>query len=116
MPAIESLSSGKPKRPPSPKVRVGVVGRSRIVLTMWYDSAIQEVRSHASLTLLGFEVGRIPIDVAGWMSCLLDAKLAEFDGIVVDCPSSLEVGSDILLEIKVRPWQAYTGLSMSEHV
>ncbi|PWN46387.1 hypothetical protein IE81DRAFT_319294 [Ceraceosorus guamensis] len=49
--------------------------------------------------LRGFEVGRIHTDVSAWMSKLLDRDIVYFDGSVVDCPSSLTVGCDILLEI-----------------
>lgn len=64
---------------------------------MSFGSAICAVRACA---YAGFEIGRIPVDVGGWMSRLLDDGLVEFDGTVVDCPTPLSVGSDILLEIK----------------
>lgn len=51
-------------------------------------------------TTRGFELGRIPVDVASWMSRLLDDGLAEFEACIVDCAAELEVGSDILLEVK----------------
>lgn len=49
----------------------------------------------------GFEVGRLPQEVASWVSKLIDLDIAEFEGYVVDCPPSLTVGCDILLDIKV---------------
>ena len=48
----------------------------------------------------GFEVGRLPLEVASWMSKLIDTGIAEFEGVVVDCPSSLTVGCDIILQVK----------------
>ncbi len=48
----------------------------------------------------GFEVGRLPLEVATWMSKLIDAGIADFEGVVVDCPASLTVGCDILLQVK----------------
>lgn len=48
----------------------------------------------------GFEVGRLPLEVAIWMSKLIDAGIAEFEGVVVDCPPSLTVGCDIILQVK----------------
>lgn len=48
----------------------------------------------------GFEVGRLPLEVATWMSKLIDNGIAEFEGVVVDCPSSLTVGCDIILQVK----------------
>ncbi|SPO21420.1 related to RAD5 - DNA helicase [Ustilago trichophora] len=48
----------------------------------------------------GFEVGRLPLEVATWMSKLIDTGIAEFEGVVVDCPASLTVGCDIILQVK----------------
>uniref|UniRef100_V5EWM6 DNA repair protein rad5 n=2 Tax=Kalmanozyma brasiliensis (strain GHG001) TaxID=1365824 RepID=V5EWM6_KALBG len=48
----------------------------------------------------GFEVGRLPLEVATWMSKLIDTGIADFEGVVVDCPSSLTVGCDIILQVK----------------
>ncbi|CAO1633738.1 unnamed protein product [Sympodiomycopsis kandeliae] len=48
----------------------------------------------------GFEVGRLPQEVAVWMSKLIDLDLATFEGSVVDCPPILSVGCDILLDIR----------------
>ncbi|PWN49493.1 hypothetical protein IE53DRAFT_380504 [Violaceomyces palustris] len=50
--------------------------------------------------LRGFEVGRMPLEVAVWMSKLMDYDLAEFEGSVVDCPDSLTVGCDVILQVK----------------
>ena len=62
-------------------------------------------------TTRGFEVGRIPVDVASWMSRLLDDQLVEFDGCIVDTPAKLEVGSDILLQVKA--YICYTAFTTS---
>ncbi|UZJ53098.1 hypothetical protein CBS101457_002418 [Exobasidium rhododendri] len=48
----------------------------------------------------GFEVGRITTDISAWMSKLMDHDIAYFEGYVVDCPSTLTVGCDLLLEIR----------------
>lgn len=48
----------------------------------------------------GFEIGRVPKEVSQWMSKVIDNGAARFEGIVVDCPDSLTVGCDILLEIR----------------
>ncbi|KAK0559434.1 DNA helicase rad5 [Tilletia horrida] len=48
----------------------------------------------------GFEVGRLPAEVASWASKLLDMEMVSFDGIVIDCPNSLTVGCDVLLQVK----------------
>ncbi|WFD36015.1 DNA helicase rad5 [Malassezia cuniculi] len=52
------------------------------------------------ISRLGTDVGRFPLDVGAWMARLLGDGLAEFDGLVVDCPEELSVGSDILLEVR----------------
>lgn len=46
-----------------------------------------------------------------WISKLIDLGIAEFDGSVIDSPSSLTVGCDVLLEIKVRFLQWQVALS-----
>ncbi|KAE8224047.1 hypothetical protein CF319_g2989 [Tilletia indica] len=48
----------------------------------------------------GFEVGRLPAEVASWASKLLDMDIVSFDGTVIDCPDMLTVGCDILLQVK----------------
>ena len=48
----------------------------------------------------GFEIGRFPVDVGGWMARLCDEGVVEFRGLVVDCPDMLTVGCDILLEVR----------------
>lgn len=48
----------------------------------------------------GFEVGRVPSDVSVWMSKVMDLDAASFEGTVVDCPPSLTVGCDLLLDIR----------------
>ncbi|CAD6892456.1 unnamed protein product [Tilletia caries] len=48
----------------------------------------------------GFEVGRLPAEVASWASKLLDMDIVSFDGTVIDCPDMLTVGCDMLLQVK----------------
>lgn len=48
----------------------------------------------------GTDVGRFPLDVGAWMARLLGDGLAEFDGLVIDCPEDLSIGNDILLEVR----------------
>ncbi|PWN31852.1 uncharacterized protein FA14DRAFT_162702 [Meira miltonrushii] len=52
------------------------------------------------VNMKGFEIGRIPKEASPWMSRAIDNEAARFEGIVVDCPESLTVGCDILLEIR----------------
>lgn len=48
----------------------------------------------------GKEIGRLPKDVANYLSSLLDFKLCEFEGSIVWSPSPLKVGEDMILLIK----------------
>lgn len=49
----------------------------------------------------GFEIGRLPIALAKHLAPLLAADLIHLSGTVVDCPGSLTVGCDIVLELWV---------------
>ena len=64
-------------------------------------------------TTRGFELGRIPVDVASWMARLLDDQLVDFEASIVDCPLNLEVGSDILLQVKAYMHRAAFSSSVS---
>lgn len=64
----------------------------------------------------GFEVGRIPTDISVWMSKVMDHDVAQFEGIVVDCPPSLTVGCDLLLEIKAYISRSAFPESLSEGI
>lgn len=66
---------------------------------MWRDPHLKSDPFHSS-SLKGFEVGRLPTEVAVWVSKLIDLDIAAFEGYVVDCPPVLSVGCDILLDIK----------------
>lgn len=55
---------------------------------------------HYFHSFTGFEVGRLPGEVAVWVSKLIDLDIAEFEANVVACPPVLSVGCDILLDVK----------------
>jgi DNA repair protein RAD5 len=46
------------------------------------------------------EVGRLPREVASYISTLLDLKLCVFEGTLVWCPPILKIGEDMILTIK----------------
>ncbi|KAF8557658.1 hypothetical protein OG21DRAFT_1482121 [Imleria badia] len=50
----------------------------------------------------GFEFGRLPQDIAGWVSKLLDMGLINFRGsTMVDCPPVLYSGADMIVSLSV---------------
>ncbi|KAG9316777.1 putative DNA repair protein RAD5 [Chiua virens] len=51
----------------------------------------------------GFEFGRLPQDVSGWVSKLLDMGLIAFKGsTMVDCPTVLYSGADMIVSLSVH--------------
>ncbi|KAI8645409.1 SNF2 family N-terminal domain-containing protein, partial [Parasitella parasitica] len=48
----------------------------------------------------GKEVGRLPKDVASYMSMLIDQSICEFEGAVVWSPPIVQIGGDMILMIK----------------
>ncbi|KAL9541494.1 hypothetical protein MBANPS3_009095 [Mucor bainieri] len=48
----------------------------------------------------GREVGRLPKDVANYVSVLLDQDMCQFEGNVVWCPSLLSIGEDMILTLR----------------
>lgn len=66
----------------------------------------------------GREVGRLPKDVANYMSTLLDQELCQFEGTVVYAPHILQVGDDVILSIKcyLLPAALHTASFMSNSI
>jgi DNA repair protein RAD5 len=48
----------------------------------------------------GEEVGRLPQDVAAWVSTLLDQKICEFEGVCVFAPERLRINDTIYLQLR----------------
>ncbi|KAF9931703.1 DNA helicase rad5 [Mortierella antarctica] len=48
----------------------------------------------------GFEIGRLQVDTARWVSKLMDYGLAEFEGTILLAPPSLRTGAEIVLTLK----------------
>ncbi|TFK56768.1 hypothetical protein OE88DRAFT_1650222, partial [Heliocybe sulcata] len=50
----------------------------------------------------GFEFGRLPQDVASWVSTLLDLGIVNFRGsTMIDCPANLHSGADLIISLSV---------------
>ncbi|KAG0258506.1 DNA helicase rad5 [Mortierella polycephala] len=48
----------------------------------------------------GFEIGRLQVDTARWVSKLMDYGLAEFDGAIILAPPILQTGAEIVLTMR----------------
>ncbi|KAI9480559.1 MAG: SNF2 family N-terminal domain-containing protein [Benjaminiella poitrasii] len=48
----------------------------------------------------GRELGRLPRDTANYMAILLDQQLCRFEGTIVWCPPTLQIGEDMILMIQ----------------
>ncbi|OQD74787.1 hypothetical protein PENDEC_c009G00804 [Penicillium decumbens] len=48
----------------------------------------------------GQEIGRLPHDIAGWVSTLIDQKLCEFEGVCVYIPDRVRVNDTIYLQLR----------------
>ena len=46
-------------------------------------------------------MGRLPNNMASWLSKLLDLKIVTLMGTVIDCPKPLRTGSNVVLSLKV---------------
>ncbi|KAH8102375.1 SNF2 family N-terminal domain-containing protein [Cristinia sonorae] len=51
----------------------------------------------------GFEFGRLPQDVALWVSKLMDLDIVDFRGsTIIDCPDTLHSGADLIVSLAVH--------------
>lgn len=66
----------------------------------------------------GREVGRLPREVASYISALLDFNLCKFEGTLVWCPPVLKIGEDmiILLKCYMMPTAMHTNSFMSNAI
>jgi DNA repair protein RAD5 len=48
----------------------------------------------------GKEIGRLPHDIAVFVSSLLEQKICSFDGEVIYCPEKLRTGDNILIQLR----------------
>ncbi|KAF9978993.1 DNA helicase rad5 [Actinomortierella ambigua] len=48
----------------------------------------------------GYEIGRLPVDVARWVSKLMDFELAQFRGTIIYAPSVLKTGTEVIFTMR----------------
>ncbi|KAJ5309846.1 uncharacterized protein N7443_002307 [Penicillium atrosanguineum] len=51
-------------------------------------------------TIGGQEIGRLPHDIAGWVSTLVDQKICDFEGVCVYIPDRVRVNDTIYLQLR----------------
>ncbi|KAG9222353.1 hypothetical protein CCMSSC00406_0002688 [Pleurotus cornucopiae] len=47
----------------------------------------------------GFEFGRLGQDAAQWVCKLIDLRIVEFKGVMIDCPETLHSGADLVMSL-----------------
>lgn len=92
----------KPKQPPKKQTKLSFGNAATPAKASSNSAKPKHVEDYVVRfsNMRGFEVGRLPTEVAIWVSKLMDLGVTEFEGYVVDCPTVLSVGCDILLDIK----------------
>ena len=63
------------------------------------------------------EVGRLPNNVASWVSKLMDMKIISIQGTVIDCPKPLRTGNNVVLGLRayMTPAAFETSLAKSSN-
>ncbi|KAG2237950.1 hypothetical protein INT48_002511, partial [Thamnidium elegans] len=64
------------------------------------DNVINSSNKIVRFSIRDKEIGRLPKEVADYISTLLDFKLCTFEGTIVWCPSTLKIGDDMILMIQ----------------
>ncbi|KAI0784921.1 SNF2 family N-terminal domain-containing protein [Abortiporus biennis] len=85
-----------------------VAGKKQLsIATMFKPQPQKPVRKKKDMLVrltnkAGFEFARLPQDIASWVSHLLDLDIVDFRGsTVVDCPTTLHSGADIIVSLSV---------------
>ncbi|KAF9583253.1 DNA helicase rad5 [Lunasporangiospora selenospora] len=66
----------------------------------WGGKGIKENNVVRFTTQKGFEIGRLQVDTARWVSKLMDFGLAEFQGSIIYTPPILSTGAEIVLSMR----------------
>ncbi|KAG0199736.1 DNA helicase rad5 [Mortierella sp. GBA30] len=66
----------------------------------WGNKAFKENNVVRFTKQNGFEIGRLQVDTARWVSKLMDYGLAEFQGVIILAPPILKTGAEIVLTMK----------------
>ncbi|KAF9100697.1 DNA helicase rad5 [Mortierella sp. AM989] len=75
-------------------------GSSGSASTGWGGRALKENNVVRFTKQNGFEIGRLQVDTARWVSKLMDYGLAEFQGTIILTPPLLKTGAEIVLTMR----------------
>ncbi|KAF9956368.1 DNA helicase rad5 [Modicella reniformis] len=67
------------------------------IMTGWGGKALKENNVVRFTKQDGFEIGRLQVDTARWVSKLMDYGLAEFQGTIILAPTIWKTGAEIVL-------------------
>ncbi|KAF9209344.1 DNA helicase rad5 [Haplosporangium sp. Z 27] len=87
---------------PDPRFQLGrkKKGSSGSVSTGWGGKALKENNVVRFTKKSGFEIGRLQVDTARWVSKLMDYGLVEFQGTIILAPPILKTGAEIVLTMR----------------
>ncbi|KAJ3556710.1 hypothetical protein NM688_g1873 [Phlebia brevispora] len=97
--------ASKPK--PSKKDAMPTGGKKQLSIATMFRPPPAKPKKKQNLvvrlaTKSGFEFGRLPHEVASWVSKLLDLDIVDFHGsTVIDCPANLHSGAEIIVSLSV---------------
>ncbi|KAI0828919.1 SNF2 family N-terminal domain-containing protein [Trametes gibbosa] len=105
---IEREDIAKPPPPPIKKGAKGKDGKKQLTIASMLKPAPTKPsrKKQDSIVILtnarGFEFGRLPQDVASWVSKLLDLDIVEFRKCtMVECADKLVTGADLIVSLSV---------------
>ncbi|KAI0334349.1 hypothetical protein GY45DRAFT_1318351 [Cubamyces sp. BRFM 1775] len=105
---IEREEPDKPPPPPAKKPVKDKGGKKQLTIASMFKPAPPKPsrKKQDSVVRLtnsrGFEFGRLPQDVASWVSRLLDLGIVEFKKCtMVECPGKLTTGADLIVSLSV---------------
>ncbi len=83
------------------------------IVTIMRDKVKNSTNKIVRFAVNGREIGRLPKEVAQYISTLLDFQLCTFEGSLVWCEPTLKIGDDIILAIKcyLLPNAMYSNIS-----
>ncbi|KAG0016617.1 DNA helicase rad5 [Entomortierella chlamydospora] len=88
---------------PNPQFQIGRKKKgssSGSATTGWGGKALKENNVVRFTKKNGFEIGRLQVDTARWVSKLMDYGIAEFQGTIILTPPQLKTGAEIVLTMR----------------
>ncbi|KAG0297005.1 DNA helicase rad5 [Dissophora globulifera] len=85
---------------PSAPHQLGKKKKSGTATTGWNGRALKENNVVRFTNESGFELGRLQVDTARWVSKLMDYGLAEFLGTIILAPRLWQTGAEIVLTMR----------------